>query len=320
MMERPRIVVIGDLDEEFYRILKPHAELREIPPKELVKEIENVDVLVVRGDVKITRELLDRAVRLKLIARAGSGLDNIDVDYAKRKGIKVVNAPDAPVDSVTELSIGLIISLARKIPLLDRHVKSSGWRDSWTIGIELRGKILGVVGLGRIGTRVAIMAKTLGMRVIAYDPYIPKAKAEQIGVMLVDSLHELLKVSDFISIHVPLTDETKGMIGAEELSLMKKGAYLVNTSRGAVIDEKALFESLASNHLGGAALDVLSEEPPVDNPLLKLDNVIITPHIGGSTLESRRRIATTIAGEILSFISTACQPELSLNVSHKALE
>ncbi|MEM2374341.1 MAG: hydroxyacid dehydrogenase [Thermoproteota archaeon] len=302
-MEKPVILIVGSIDKEFYSILKPHAELKEIRPEKLIEDIRSADILVVRGDVKVTREILDKASRLRLIARAGSGLDNIDVSYANQKGIKVINTPDAPVDSVAELTIGLIISLARKILLLDRHVKSGGWREDWTTGLELKGKTLGIIGFGRIGTRVAIIAKALGMHIIAYDPYIPKAKAEEIGVELVEDLSKLLKLSDFISIHVPLTDETRNMIKAEELSLMKRGAYLVNTSRGPVVDENALYTALSSGWLGGAALDVLMEEPPSkNNPLLKLDNVILTPHIGGSTLEAQKRIAITIAEEILSFL------------------
>ncbi|MBS7613406.1 hydroxyacid dehydrogenase [Candidatus Bathyarchaeota archaeon] len=301
-MEKPIVLIVGGVDEEFYEILKPYAELKEILSEKLTEEIKNADILVVRGDVKVTREIIDQAPRLRFIARAGSGLDNIDIVHAEQKGIKVINAPDAPVDSVAELTIGLIISLARKIPSLDRHVKSGGWRGTWTTGVELKGKVLGIIGLGRIGVRVAVMAKTFGMQIIAYDPYIPKTKAEQIGVELVDDLSKLLKMSDFVSIHVPLTDETRNMIKSEELSLMKRGAYLVNTSRGAVVDEKALYIALSSRWLGGAALDVFTEEPPSNSPLLKLDNVILTPHIGGSTLEAQRKIAITIAGEILSFI------------------
>ncbi len=301
-MKRPLILVLGGIDEEFYNILKSHALIKESTLERLAEEIENADILVVRSNVKVTRELLDKAVKLRLIARAGSGLDNIDVCYATQKGIKVVNAPEAPVESVAELTIGLIISLARRIPLLDQRVKTGGWREDWMVGIELKGKTLGIIGLGRIGSRVASIAKMLGMQVIAYDPYIPKTKAEQIGVELVEKLDELLKLSDFISIHVPLTDETRLMIRAREFSLMKKGAYLINTSRGAVVDEKALLEALTSGQLKGAALDVLTEEPPINNPLLKLDNVLITPHIGGFTLEAQRKIAATIAEEILSFM------------------
>lgn len=301
-MEKPVILIVGSVDKEFYNILKPHAELKEIRPEKLFEDIRSADILVVRGDVKVTREILNKASRLRLIARAGSGLDNIDVSYANQKGVKVINTPDAPVDSVAELTIGLIISLARKIPLLDRHVKSGGWREAWTTGLELKGKILGIIGLGRIGTKVAIVAKALGMHIIAYDPYIPKAKAEEIGVKLVEDLSKLLKLSDFVSIHVPLTNETRNMMKAEEFSLMKKGAYLVNTSRGPVVDEKALYTALSSGWLGGAALDTLTDEPPSNSPLLKLDNVILTPHIGGSTLEAQKRVAVTIAEEILSFL------------------
>lgn len=301
-MEKPIILIVGSVDKEFYNTLKPYAELKETRPEKLTEEIGNVDILVVRGDVEVTQEIIDKAPRLRLIVRAGSGLDNIDIVHARQKGIKVINAPDAPVDSVAELTIGLIISLARKIPLLDRHVKSGGWRETWTTGVELKGKVLGIIGFGRIGARVAVMAKAFNMRIVAYDPYIPKTKAEQIGVELVDDLSKLLKVSDFVSIHVPLTDETRNMIKSEELSSMKRGAYLVNTSRGAVVDENSLYIALTSEWLGGAALDVFTEEPPSNRPLLKLDNVILTPHIGGSTLEAQRKIAITIAEEILSFI------------------
>lgn len=230
-------------------------------------------------------------------------MDNIDIRHARSLGIDVINAPEAPADSVAELTIGLMISLARKIPVLDRCEKG-GWRGEWALGRELRGKTLGIIGLGRIGSRVAIAAKALGMRVVAYDPYIDKGKAERVGAELKSSLDELLKTCDFLSIHVPLNDETRGMIGARELSLMKKESYLINTSRGAVVDEKALFDALASGKLAGAALDVLTEEPPVDNPLLKLKGkVLITPHIGGFAVEAQRRIAITLAEKILSFPS-----------------
>ncbi|AGK60773.1 D-3-phosphoglycerate dehydrogenase [Archaeoglobus sulfaticallidus PM70-1] len=268
--------------------------------EDLIKVIPDYDGLIVRSGTKVTAEVIEAAKNLRIIGRAGAGVDNIDIKKATEKGIVVVNAPGGNSVSTAELAIAMIFAVARKIPQADRSVKEGKWERKKFIGTELRGKTLGVIGLGRVGYEVAKRAKMLEMHVLAYDPYISEEKAKEIGVEILP-FEDVLRKSDFITIHVPKTKETVGMFSKREFELMKDGAYIINCARGGIVDEKALYESLINGKLAGAGLDVYENEPPGDNPLLKLDNVVTTPHIGASTKEAQISVGLTIAGEIINF-------------------
>ena len=295
-----KILVCDHIDEDGIKMLKNIGEVDVaigLTKDELLRRSQDVDVLVVRSSTKVTADIINVAKNLKVIARAGVGIDNIDVNVATKRGILVVNAPDSSSIAVAEHVIGLILALARKIVASHLSLKEKKWEKSKFLGTELSGKILGIIGLGRIGTQVATRAKALGLKLFAFDPYITEKVAEDLGVKLVD-FETLLKESDIVTIHVPLTPETKYLIGERELSLMKKSAWLINTSRGGVIDEKALYKALQEGKIGGAALDVFETEPPFESPLLKLENVIVTPHIGGLTEEAQHSAAIAIVSEI----------------------
>ena len=271
-----------------------------ITPEQLTKIVSNYDALIVRSRTKVTKELIEAGRRLKVIGRAGVGLDSIDLETAEKKGIMVFNVPEAGANAAAELTIGLIISLARSIPRADHSTKEGKWIKKQLIGWELRDKTLGIIGLGNVGGRVAKIAKTLGMKILITKrtPPAPQLlrKLEAEFVLL----KELLQRSDVVTIHVPLTPQTKHMIGVQETQLMKKGAFLINTSRGAIVDEKALLNALKSGKLGGAALDVYEIEPPKDLSLIKLPNVICTPHIGAQTERTQRITAVSIAEKIIN--------------------
>jgi len=268
-----------------------HERLRQV--------VSNYDVLVVRSRTKVTREVINAGKRLKVIARAGVGLDNIDLDAAEERGITVLNTPEAPAQSVAELTIGLLICLARRIPQADRSMKEGRWMKKELMGWELRGKTLGTVGLGNIGLRVARIAKALGMKILITKRTPPPPEVlEELDAEFVP-LETLLRRSDVVTLHVPLTPQTYHMIGERELQIMKDGAYLINTSRGAVVDENALIKALRSGKLGGAAIDVYEVEPPKDLTLVRMPNVICTPHIGAQTVEAQREASVLIAEKII---------------------
>ena len=271
----------------------------EITPDQLSRIIRNYDVLIVRSRTKVTRQLIERAERLKVIGRAGVGLDNIDVEAAEKRGITVLNTPEAPADSTAELTIGLILALARKIPSADKSMKEGRWLKGRLKGWQLKGKTIGLIGLGNIGLRVARLAKAFGMKILftKRTPPSPEVLKELEAEFV--PLEDLLRRSDVVSIHVPLTEETRGMIGERELSLIKEGAVLINTSRGAVVDEEALLNALQSGRLRGAALDVYTVEPPKDLRLIKLPNVVCTPHIGAQTDEAQVEASRLIAEKII---------------------
>jgi len=274
-----------------------------ITPNELKKTVSNYDVLVVRSRTNVTKEILEPGKQLKLVGRAGVGFDNIDLDAAEKKGVKVFNTPEAPAEAVAELTMGLMLALARGIPSADRAMKEGKWSKKDLIGWELNGKILGTIGLGNVGERVAKLAKAFGMKILISKRTPPSpALLRELEAEFV-SLQELLKRSDIVTIHVPYTPQTHGMIGEKEFKLMKKGSYLVNTSRGAIVDEKALLEALQSQRLGGAALDVYEVEPPKNWMLMQLPNVVCTPHIGAQTQEAQKTASALIAEKIINFFS-----------------
>ncbi|MGC9153145.1 MAG: D-2-hydroxyacid dehydrogenase [Vulcanisaeta sp.] len=276
-----------------------------ISKEDLLKVIPEYDVIIVRGRTKVTKDVIDKGTKLRVIARAGVGLDNIDIEYAKARGIEVINAPEGSTQSVAELTIGFMIMAARLIALQDRLVKGGDWPKGKYPGIELFGKTLGIIGFGRIGERVAELAKALGMRIIAYDVVDIRNRASKLGVDVVD-FETLIRNSDVISIHVSLTPSARHMIGDREFQMMKNGVIIINTSRGEVIDTRALLKALNDGKVAAAALDVLENEPPKEPwevELVKHPRVIITPHIGAETKEAQRRIAEILVNKLLDQIA-----------------
>ncbi|MCM8766223.1 MAG: phosphoglycerate dehydrogenase [Candidatus Omnitrophica bacterium] len=297
-----KILVSDPLAEEGLKILREEkefeVEVKLKQPEEVLKEIiKDYDALIVRSETKVTAGVIERANRLKVIGRAGVGLDNIDVEAATKKGVIVMNAPEGNTISTAEHTMSLMLALSRNIARADVSLKRGEWERKKFMGVELYGKVLGIVGLGRIGREVAKRAMSFGMRVIAYDPYLAGEKAESLGVELVD-WEELLKKSDYISFHVPLTEETKHMVSEREFALMKKGVRIINCARGGIIDESALAKAIAEGIVEGAALDVFEQEPPQNSPLLKLDKVVITPHLGASTEEAQINVSVDIARQV----------------------
>ncbi len=265
---------------------------------ELVDALVDVDGVIVRSATRITRDALVRANRLRVIGRAGVGVDNIDVPAATERGIAVLNAPSGNTISAAELTFALILAMARRISAADRSMKAGGWDRKRFNGSELYGKTLGLVGAGRIGSEVARRARAFGMRVVAYDPYLTEDRARELDVQRV-TIDTLLERADVVTVHVPLTDATRGLIGAAQLARLKPGATIVNTARGGIVEEAALIAALQEGRLAAAALDVFSKEPlPADHPLRSLDNVVLTPHLGASTAEAQENVALEIAEAI----------------------
>ena len=274
----------------------------EIKPEEISEKIENFDVVIVRSRTKITKELIERADKCKIIARVGVGLDNIDQVAAKEKDIRVINAVEGAMNAVAELVIGLMLSLAREIPRADREVRNGNWIKKELMGSELRGKYLGIIGLGNIGKRLGRLARALNMNIIGFDTMpIDEEFSKEVGLMKAD-LGTLLASADYVSLHVPLLDSTKHMINAEKITTMKNTARIINTSRGGVIDEDALYNALKDGKLGGAALDVFEVEPATSNNLASLPNFISTPHMGAQTKEAQSLAANVIAEKIIQIL------------------
>lgn len=270
-----------------------------ITPEQLKKEIANYDSLIVRSRTQVTKEVIEAGKNLKVIGRAGVGLDNIDVEAAKKRGIEVLNAAEAPTASVAELTIGLMLSLVRQISKADQAMKEGKWIKKELVGRTLKGKTLGIVGFGRIGGHVALVAKVMGMNILVSDPHVDQSRLDEIGARRV-SLEELLREADIVTVHVPLAPETRYMIGEKQFQLMKTGSYIINTSRGAIIDEKALLRALQSVKLAGAALDVFEVEPPTDLSLAKMPNVVCTPHVGAQTKEAQDLAGVIIAEKVIN--------------------
>jgi D-3-phosphoglycerate dehydrogenase len=275
-----------------------------LSPEELKVRIADVDALVVRSETKVTAEIFDAAPRLRVVGRAGVGVDNIDLDAATRHGVLVLNAPTGNTIAAAEHTVGMMLAMARNISRADASMHEGRWDRKAFMGSELREKTLGLLGLGKIGFEVArISAQGLKMKVIADDPLVTPDRAEQAGAELVD-FDTLLARSDFLSVHVPLNDKTRGVIGTAELARMKKGARLINVARGGIIDEQALADAVRSGHIAGAAIDVFTKEPaPADNPLLGVAGVLLTPHLGASTTEAQINVATDVADQIVQYLS-----------------
>jgi len=274
----------------------------EITPEQIAEKIGNFEVVVVRSRTKLSRELIEKADKCKIIARVGVGLDNIDQEAAKEKNVRVINAVEGATTAVAELVIGLMLSMAREIPRADREIRNGNWIKKELAGSELKGKYLGIIGLGNIGKRLGRLTRALNMNIIGYDVVpIDEEFSKEVGLMKAD-LDTLLSSADYVSLHVPLLDSTHHMINAEKLKLMKNTARIINTSRGGVIDEEALYNSLKEGNIAGAALDVFEVEPATGNNLTTLPNFVATPHMGAQTKEAQLLAANIIAEKIIQVL------------------
>ncbi|MDP3722224.1 MAG: phosphoglycerate dehydrogenase [Candidatus Omnitrophota bacterium] len=301
-MAQINVLVADHLSDEGLRVLTQESQLKVevktgLSSEALAEIIGSYEGLIVRSSTKVTAAVIERAKRLRVIGRAGVGLDNVDAEASTKRGIIVMNVPSGSTMSTAEHTMSMILALARRIPQADAHVRAGRWERAKFVGTELFGKTLGVVGLGRIGTEVAKRAQAFGMRVVAYDPFLSTERAQQLEIQVTDAAH-LYAEADIITVHTPLTDETRHLIGAEEIARMKPGVRLVNCARGGIIDEQALHRALVEGKVAGAALDVFEEEPPKDNPLVTLDQVVCTPHLGASTEEAQLNVAIEVARQV----------------------
>lgn len=291
-----KVLVTDTLAESGLEILRQASDVEldyrpGLKGDELLAAVAASDALITRSGTAVTPELVNAGTRLRIIGRAGVGLDNVDVEACTTRGILVINAPTANIMSATEHTMAMLLALCRNIPEAHASVKRGEWTRSKFMGTELDGKTLGVIGLGRIGTRITVRARAFGMRVVAYDPYVAQSVFEKVGATRV-TLPELLAQADIITVHTPMTDETRGMLGPKEIAAMKDGAITLNIARGGIYDEEALAEALNSGKLAGAAIDVYVEEPPGrDHPLVNAKNVVLSPHIGANTIEAQDRVA-----------------------------
>jgi D-3-phosphoglycerate dehydrogenase len=296
-----KVLITDPISEEGIDILRSHAQLDfklGIKPDELISIIGDYEALIVRSQTKVSAQIIEAGQKLEVIGRAGAGIDNIDVEVATRQGIIVVNAPTGNTIAAAEHTIALMLSLARNIPQANAVLKSGVWRRGDFMGIEIRNKTLGIIGLGNVGSEVARRALGLEMKLIAYDPFISVDYARNLQVELV-SLEQLLKESDFITLHLPLTDSTKGLIGAKELALVKPSVRIINCARGKLTDEEALATAVKEKRVAGAAIDVFSTEPVTESIFFEDDNIIVTPHLGASTTEAQTMAARDVAEQII---------------------
>jgi D-3-phosphoglycerate dehydrogenase len=320
-----KIIIAERISEKGIEILKEKADVDVrigIKRDELLKVIGQYDAIIVRSETGINEEFYEKAVNLKVVGRAGNGIDNIELEGATKRGIIVANTPDANTVSAAEHTIGLLLAVARNIPQASTFIKGGQWDRNRFKGVELYGKTVGIVGLGRIGSLVATRLQSFGMRVIAYDPYISDERFERFGVEKIENLNDLVAQCDFLTVHTPKTEETFGMIGEEQFKIAKKGLRTVNCARGGIIDEEALYKALQDGTVAAAAIDVFVEEPNFTSPLLKLDNTVVTPHLGASTVEAQDNVGVTIAHEVLAALEGEMVPN-AVNLptlKHRELE
>jgi D-3-phosphoglycerate dehydrogenase len=301
-MSLPRVLVCDSIAREGIEALARGARVEErtdITPEGLLEVAGDVDGLVVRSRTRITAEVIGRAKRLRVVGRAGTG---VDVAAATEKGIVVVNAPTGNTVSAAEHTLSLLLALARNVTRADASLRAGRWERERLMGVELTGKTLGLVGLGQVGAEVARRARGFDMRILANDPFVPEERAQRLGVELVP-LDRLLAESDFVSLHVLLSESTRGLLGEREIARMKPGARLVNTARGGLVDEAALLRAIEEGRIAGAALDVFAEEPPRGSSLLRCEKVVLTPHLGASTTEAQERVALDVAEQILAVLA-----------------
>jgi D-3-phosphoglycerate dehydrogenase len=296
---RPRVLVRETIADAGVKLLRSHFDVDVEPNGELADRIGDYDGIVIRSATKLTADVIARADRLKVIGRAGVGVDNVDVEAATRRGIVVANAPESTVISAAEHAVGLLVALARNIPQAHEALKAGRWERSKWGGIELAGKTLGVLGFGRIGQQVARRAVGLGMRVVAYDPFVAKERYRELGVERGETMDEVLEQAEFLTLHLPLSSDTRGVVGAEAIGRMRDGVRIVNAARGELVDEQALADALRSGKVAGAALDVFSSEP-YSGALLELENVVVTPHLAASTEEAQDRAGVIVAEQVVA--------------------
>mgnify|MGYP000642736857 CR=1 FL=1 len=300
----PKILIADPIAQEGIDLLKGHADVdvkTGMKLEELVAVVGDYDALVVRSETKVTAAVIEAGKKLQVVARAGIGVDNIDLDAATGAGIAVVNAPTGNTVAAAEHTVALMLALSRNIPAAHRSMKDGEWKRSAFMGVEVRNKTLGVIGLGRVGSEVVRRAQSFAMNLVAYDPFVAPDYAHRLGVELL-SFEELLDQSDFITLHTPLTENSRNLISTKELDRMKPDARLINVARGELIDEEALLAALNDGKLGGVALDVFAKEPPGPNPLLDHPKVVITPHLGASTQEAQREVAVEAAEQVLTVL------------------
>jgi len=300
------VLICDEVDPVLNKILQDNglkvSYEPKITPEQIKEKISDFNIVIVRSRTTITKEMIEKADKCKIIARVGVGLDNVDQVAAKAKNIRVINAAEGAMNAVAELVLGFMLTLARQTARGDRAIRNGQWLKNELKGTELRGKYLGIIGLGNIGKRLGRLARALNMNIIGYDVVpIDEEFAKEVGLMKAD-LDTLIQSSDYISIHVPLLDSTYHLINAQKISTMKKTAKIINTSRGGVIDEDALYDALKNGNLGGAALDVFEKEPATGNKLAELDNVILTPHIGAQTKEAQSLAANIIGEKIIQIL------------------
>jgi D-3-phosphoglycerate dehydrogenase len=308
---RPVVLIAEELSPATVEALGPDFEIRHTngaDRAQLIPAIADVDAILIRSATKVDAEALAAAKRLKVVARAGVGLDNVDVKAATQAGVMVVNAPTSNIVSAAELAVALLLAAARRVPAADQSLKNGEWKRSKFSGVELFEKTVGIVGLGKIGVLVAQRLAAFGMNVIAYDPYVQAGRAAQMGVRLA-SLDELLAASDFISVHLPKTPETIGLIGDEELHKVKPEVIIVNAARGGIVDEQALYTALKEGRVAGAGLDVFATEPCTDSPLFEFENVVATPHLGASTAEAQEKAGIAVAKSVRLALSGELVPD-----------
>jgi D-3-phosphoglycerate dehydrogenase len=313
---RARVLVAERISDEGMSILGVSLDVTEafdIDRDGLLSAVGGYDALVVRSMTSVDRELIERGKRLRVVGRAGVGVDNIDVSYATSRGVMVVNAPESNVISAAEHTMAFMLALARHIPATDRELRAGAWPDAKPRGVELFGKTLGIVGLGRVGSAVAVRAGAFGMRVVAYDPYISDERFRTFGAEKADSLDDLMARSDYVSLHTPKTEETYGMVGERELALAPDGVRVINCARGGIVNEDALQRALDAGKVAAAGIDVFEKEPVTDHPLFRYEQVLVTPHLGGSTEEAQARVGSTVAEQVVEALAGRL-PRYALNV------
>lgn len=297
----PDVLICDPIADEGIEILKRAAQVHVhvgLKEAELIQQVAKYDAIMVRSQTRITRPILEAATKLQIVGRAGVGVDNIDVEAATERGVIVVNSPAGNTVAVAELTMGMMLALVRNLVAASESVRAGEWKRSSFMGSQLYGKTLGVIGTGKIGTEVIKRAQSFGMKVLGFDPFLTTARAAQLDIEAT-TVDEILKRSDFITLHVPMTKDTRHMINTEAIAKMRAGACIINCSRGGIVDETALYEALKSGHLGGAGLDVYEAEPPRDSPLRELSNVVLTPHLGASTEEAQVEVALDVARQIV---------------------
>ncbi|MDF1479299.1 phosphoglycerate dehydrogenase [Leifsonia sp. H3M29-4] len=320
-MAKPVVLIAEELSPATVEALGPDFDVRSVDGTDraaLLSALADAHAILIRSATNVDAEAIAAAKQLKVVARAGVGLDNVDIKAATEAGVMVVNAPTSNIISAAELTVGHILSLARHIPAAHASLAAGTWKRSKYTGTELFEKTVGIIGLGRIGALITERLQAFGMNVVAYDPYVTSARAQQLGVTLL-SLEELLAQADFISIHMPKTPETTGMIGTDQLAMMKPTAFVINVARGGLIDEQALYAALKSNRIAGAGLDVFVSEPPTDSPLLGLDNVVLTPHLGASTDEAQEKAGVSVARSVRLALGGELVPD-AVNVAGGAID